>query len=158
EVRAHRLDFLPPSCPIEADVPNLHRVTGDFGSERPQKQLCKCASSNASCRFSRRSTLQNVTRIMKIELLRTGKVCMSGAWRDEFLLLAFKPFGIFHGQSLFPVGPVAIFDAKRDRRANRLAMSYAGENLRAVPLDLLAAPAPVAQLPAVQLVIDEIDV
>jgi hypothetical protein len=81
---------------------------------------------------------------------------MTGARRDEFLLLGSGGgFGrILDGQEFFPVGPIAIFDAHGDGCTDGLPVMDAGENLRAILLDFLAAAAAIAELATVQFVID----
>ncbi len=70
----------------------------------------------------------------------------------------FRAGHILDGHGLFPVGPVAIFDAQGDRSADRLAVADAGQRFDAVFFDLLAAAAPVAELPPVQLPLQEIKI
>ena len=66
--------------------------------------------------------------------------------------------GILNGQSFLPVSPVAILDAEGDGCAYGLAVADAGKDIGAVFFDFLAATATVAELTAVQFVIDEIEV
>jgi hypothetical protein len=91
---------------------------------------------------------------------RTGKIGVTGTRRDEFFFLRgeLRFRGVFHGQEFFPVGPIAIFNAHSDGRANGLPVTHAGENVGAVFFYFLAAAASVAELAAVQFVIDNIDV
>ena len=56
--------------------------------------------------------------------------------------------------ALLPVGPVAVLDAQRDRRAERVAMADAGKHLDGVALDLHAAAAPIAALAPPQLLVN----
>ena len=66
--------------------------------------------------------------------------------------------GVLDGKSFLPIGPVAIFDAQGNRGSDGFTVTHAGEDFCAVFLDLLASTAAVAELAAVQFVIDEIDV
>ncbi len=85
---------------------------------------------------------------------------MAGPWRGQFLFgggdLGFR--GVFYGEILLPVGPIAIFDTHGDGCADGLSVMDASENIGAIFFDFLAAAAAVAELAAVQLVIDEGDV
>src|SRR5258708_39289130 len=53
---------------------------------------------------------------------------------------------------------MAIFDSQRDRRADGLSVAHSGENVRAVLFDFLPPAASVAQLTAMQFVIDELQI
>ena len=82
---------------------------------------------------------------------------MPGTRRDKF----FRPGIIFrrlHRKNLFPIRPVAILDSQGNRSADGFSVAHAGKNLRLVFLDFLSPPAAVAELPAVQLVIDELHI
>src|SRR6516162_7840753 len=82
---------------------------------------------------------------------------MAGPGRDQ-LARAGVILGGLHGKDFFPVGPVAILDAQGHGSADRLAVADAGKNLGSILLDFLAAAAAVAQLAAVQLGVDELEV
>src|SRR5271155_4108721 len=94
---------------------------------------------------------------MKIELLRTRQVRMTGPRRDQSPFLGSRNLRSLDRQILLPIGPVAILDPQGNRRANGLAAPNARKNLRAILLNLLPAAAAITKLPAVQFVIDEID-
>ena len=95
---------------------------------------------------------------MKIEFQRAGKIGVAGSRRGQRAARCAVLGAVFDGHGAFPVGPVAIFDAQGDRRADGLPVADAGQRLDVVFLDFLPAAAPVAQLPAVQFAIDEIEV
>src|SRR5215467_3986795 len=82
---------------------------------------------------------------------------MAGARRDQFSRARII-FGGFNGQDFFPVRPIPVLDAQGDGGANGFAVTYAGENLRVVFFDFLAAAASVAQLTAMQLVVDKLHI
>src|SRR5208282_5062775 len=158
DIRIQRANFVPRCGAFQAHVTHLNRVAGNFRAEFPQQHFCESARRHARRRFPRRSPLQDVSRIMKIEFLRAGQVRMAGPWRYQLSRSRFRRVRSFHRQNLLPIGPVAILDANSYRRANRLPVPHAREHLRAVFLDLLPPAAPVSQLPPVQLVIDEVQV
>ena len=65
---------------------------------------------------------------------------------------------IFDGHRALPIGPVAIFDPKGDGRADRLSMANSGDGLNVILFDFLASSATVAELTAVQIAVDEIEI
>jgi hypothetical protein len=95
---------------------------------------------------------------MKIEFLRTRKIGVAGARSDEFFGGGIVLGIVGDGENFFPVGPIAIFDAQGDGRADGLAVADSGENVSAVFFNFLATTASVAELAAVQLAIDEFEV
>ena len=126
------------------------RVAQDFDAELAEKRLGQRAGRDARGCFARRSAFENVARIVKIEFLRAGKIGVAGARRGQAALRVLGAVAIFDRQRLLPIFPVAILDAQRDGRADRLAVAHAGEDIRLVLLDSLAAAAAVSQLAAVQ--------
>src|SRR6266566_4874656 len=82
---------------------------------------------------------------------------MAGPGCDQ-LARAGVILGGLHGKDFFPVGPIAILDAQSDGSADGLAVANPGKNLGSILLDFLAAAATVAQLAAVQLGVDELEV
>ncbi len=73
---------------------------------------------------------------------------MSRPGSEEFPLLT-RGFGRrLDRQYIFPIGPVAILNAKRNRCTYRLAVPHSRENIRAVFFYLLPPAAPVAELSA----------
>ena len=82
---------------------------------------------------------------------------MARARGDEFFGAGII-LGGFDGEDFFPISPVAVFDAQGDGGADGFSVAHAGKNLGAVLLDFLAAAAAVAELAAVQLLIDKLDV
>jgi len=83
---------------------------------------------------------------------------VAGTRGDELLVVAGEIWGVLDGQSFLPVGPVAIFDAQGYRSADSFAVAHPGEDFGAVFLDFLAAAATVAELAAMEFVIDEINI
>jgi hypothetical protein len=77
------------------------------------------------------------------------------ARRGQRTLRILGPFGVFHRQRFFPILPVAILDAQRDRSADRFSVAHACENFRLVLFDPLPRSAPVTQLSSVQLALNE---
>src|SRR5215469_17040611 len=99
----------------------------------------------------RRSPLQHISRIMKIELLRAGKVRMTRSWCYELSRFRLRSRCRLNGEDFLPVRPIAIFNPQRDRRANRASMPHPGKNVCLVLLDLLPSASAITQLPSVQL-------
>ena len=83
---------------------------------------------------------------------------MAGTRGDKFLVMAGEIWGVLNGKSFFPVGPIAVFNSQGNGSTNRFAVAHAGENFGAVFLDFLAAAATVAELAAMEFVIDEINI
>jgi hypothetical protein len=83
---------------------------------------------------------------------------VAGARRNQLFVFPGKIGGIFNGESFFPIGPVAVFDPKRHGSTDGLAVAHSGEDIGAVFFDFLPAAATVAELAAMELVIDEIEV
>src|SRR5713226_1058282 len=151
-------DFVPGGVAVEFDVADLNRVAGDFGAELAEQQLCERSGSYAGGRFASRSALEDVARVVKIKFLRAGEVGVARARGHQLLIVAGEVWGVLDGKGFLPIGPVAVFDAQRDGRADGFAVAHAGKDFGAVFLDFLAAAAAVAELAAVQFVIDEVEV
>src|SRR5712692_1966029 len=151
-------DFVPGGFAVEFDVADLNRVAGDFCAELPEQQLCQRSGSYAGGGFAGGSTLEDVTGVVKIKFLRAGEVGMTRARSHELLVVAGEVWGVLDGEGFLPIGPVAVFDAQRDGRADGFAVAHAGKDFGAVFLDFLTAAAAVAELAAVQFVIDEIEI
>src|SRR5208282_3357319 len=83
---------------------------------------------------------------------------MARARRRQVALRILRAFAILDRQRPLPILPIAVFDAQRDRRPDRLAVAHAGEEVRLVLFDPLAPAAAVSELTAVQLAPDEIQV
>ncbi len=93
---------------------------------------------------------------------------MTGARSGELALRAFGiasvgAVGVFtssgcHRQRLLPIFPIAIFDAHGDGRTDCLSVTHAGENVRGVFFDALAAAAAVAELAAMQFALNKFKV
>ena len=81
---------------------------------------------------------------------------MTGARGHELLVMVCDIRRVLDGESFLPVGPVAVFDAQRHGSADGFAVANPGEDVRAVLFDFLAAAASVAELAAMELVIDEV--
>jgi hypothetical protein len=73
------------------------------------------------------------------------------AGRGQVALGIVGAIAIFYRERFRPIFPVAILDTHRDRRANRLAVTHAGKEIRLILLDALASSAPETQLAAVKL-------
>ena len=54
---------------------------------------------------------ENVTRVVEVEFLGAGKVGVTRARSDELPGSGIILGIIFYGKNLFPVGPIAIFNA-----------------------------------------------
>ena len=128
------------------------------GAEFAQQQLRQRAGSHARRRLARRGALEHVARIVEIELLCAGQVGVAGPRRGQPALRVLGAFAILDRQRLLPIFPVAVFDAQRDRRADRFPVAHAREEFRLILLDSLASAAAISQLAAVQLAPDEIQV
>ncbi len=137
---------------------DLNRVAGDFRAELAEQQLCERSGSYAGGRFASRSALEDVARVVKIKFLRAGEVGVARARGRKLLIVAGEVWRVLDGKGFLPIGPVAVFDAQRDGRADGFAVAHAGKDFGAVFLDFLAAAAAVAELAAVQFVIDEVEV
>jgi hypothetical protein len=92
-----------------------------------------------------------------VEFLRAGQIGVARTRGDKFLRAGIV-FSGFDRKDFFPIGPIAIFDAQGDRSANGLAVAHTSKNLSVVFFDSLAPSAPVAELTAVQLVVDELEI
>jgi len=158
EIRAHRLDFAPGGVALQPRVAHLNRMAQDRRSELLQQQLPERPRRYSRCRLSRRGALQNVSRIMKIELLRARQISVSRPRRGQMALRVIGAITVFHRQRFLPIFPVAVFNPQRDWRADRFSVAHAGKNVRLIFLDALP-PAPAeSQLPPVKLSRDQIHV
>src|SRR5581483_3786924 len=91
--------------------------------------------------FARAGALDHLAHVVLPIFERAGKVGVSGPHTCDWLRrLGWRLLA----HAILPVGPVAILDAQRDRRAERVAVAHAGEHLGGVVLDLHASAAPVA--------------
>ena len=104
------------------------------------------ADSNASRRFAGGSALQNVACLRKIVFQRPRQVGVTRAGRRHALMAG--GVALAHRQRLLPIFPVSVFQLDRNRRTYRHAVTDAGKNVRGVTLDLHAAAAAIALLPA----------
>ena len=127
-----------------------NRVAQDGNAKFTQQRFRQRSGGHARGCFARGGALEDVARVVKIEFLRAGQIRVAGARRGQVALRVFRAFAILDRQRLLPILPVAIFDAQRDGRADRLSVAHAGENVRLIFFDALAPAAPVSQLPAVQ--------
>ncbi len=137
---------------------DLNSVASDFCAEGAEELLGERSCRDASGSFTGRSAFEDVTGIVKIKLLRTGQVGVSGTRREQFFCGGIV-LGIgFDGEDFSPVGPIAIFDTECDRRADGLSMADTGKNVGAVLFDFLAAATTVAELTAVEFAVNEVEV
>jgi hypothetical protein len=95
---------------------------------------------------------------VKIKFLRACQIGVAGTRGHKLFVVADEIRGVFNGKSFLPIGPVAIFDAQGNGGSDGFAVTHAGEDFGAIFLDLLASTAAVAELSAVEFMIDEIDV
>src|SRR5229473_1725933 len=158
EVRVDCEDFLPTGFAIELYVTDLHRVAGDSRAEPAKQQLGKGGGGDASGGFASGSSFEDVTGVVKVEFLRAGEVRVTGTRGNEFFVVVCEIRRVFDGQRFLPIGPVAVIDAQRYGSADGLAVAYAGEDVGAVLFDFLAAAAAVAELAAMEFVVDEVQV
>ena len=150
---------LPGSRPSRvARVPPLPTWLSTSQPNCRSSSFASAPSGHARRRLPRRSSLQNVARIVKIKLQPARQVGVARTRSGQRAPRAAILSAILDGHGLLPVGPVAIFDAQRDGRADRLPVPNAGQRLDVVLLDLLPAAAPVAQLAPVQVAVDKIEV
>ena len=143
---------------IELYVADLRGVAGDFGAELAKEQLGKRGGGNPRCRFTSGGALENVAGVVKVKSLRASKISVAGTRRNELFVLAGKIRRIFDGQSFFPIGPIAIFDAQRHGSADSFAVAHSGEDLGFIFLNFLTATPPVSKLAAMEFMIDEINI
>jgi hypothetical protein len=158
QIFADGANLFPFCCALQPNMANLNYVAGNVRTEFLQQNLGESAGRYARGGFASGSTLQYISRIMEIEFLRTREIGVARARGGELARRCFGRIGCFHRQNLFPIGPVAIFDAQRNGRADGLSVTHSGKNVGAVFLDLLPAAAAVAKLAAVEFVIDEFQV
>ncbi len=133
-------------------------MAGDFGAELAEQQLGKRGGGYARGGFTSRGALEDVAGIVKVKFLRTGEVGVTRARCHELFCWCIIFRRVFHWKNFLPVGPIAVFDAQRNGSADGLAVAYSGEDVGAVLFDFLAAAAAVAELAAMELVVDEVDV
>src|SRR6185312_12937632 len=86
----------------------------------------------------------------------TRQIGMARTRRSQLLLQVFRAFAVLNGQYFLPVFPVAVFDAQRDWRANRLPVTNTGQKLRRVLLDFLPSAAAISQLAPMQFALNEL--
>src|SRR5580704_8806893 len=136
-------------------MPHSNCVAQNVRAKLAQKQFRKRSSRNPRSRFSSRRAFEYVPRIVKIKLQRAGQIRVARASRRQRTLQIVAALGVFHWQRLLPVLPVAIFDAQRDRCADRLSVTHAGENLSLIFLNSLARAAPESKLTPVQFALNK---
>ncbi len=123
-------------------------VAQDLNPKLAQEQLGHCADSDARRRLARRGALQRITRLRKVVLERRRQISVSGTWRCYSLVLC--RITLADGQGLLPVLPVAVLEQHGDRRANGLAVTHTGDNVRRIFLNLHPSAAPESLLSAPQ--------
>src|SRR5690348_16855717 len=136
-------------------MPDLDRVAGNLRAELPQQELRESSGGHARSGLASRGTLEDIASIVKIEFLRARQIGVTGTGSQKFSFVVRRVGGSFDWQYLFPVSPVAVFDAQGDGCADGLSVAHAGKYICAIFFDFLPAATPVAELPAVQFVIDE---
>ena len=124
EVFANRDDLVPSGVAFETHMAHSHDVAEHLDAEFPQQALCHRACRHPRRCFAGGGPLQHVTRIMKIEFLRTREIGVAGAGRSQVALGIVGAIAILDRQSFLPIFPVAILEAHRDRRPNGLAMPH----------------------------------
>src|SRR5208337_674122 len=72
--------------------------------------------------------------------------------------LVLSGIALFDGQRLGPVLPVGVGNLDGDRRANRVTVAHAAQNVRGVALDLHATAAAITLLAPPELAVDEVEV
>jgi hypothetical protein len=111
-----------------------------------------------SCRcLARAGSFEHITNVMSLVLQRSGKIDMprpgardrskGGILRDDA-----------HGHRNPPSIPILVLDEERNGTAQRLSMPHSRGDLDAILLDSHAPAAAIAQLPAPELVIDEVHI
>ncbi len=115
-------------------------VAQHLDAEFPEQAFGNSAGRHSRGGFAGGGALEHVARIVKIEFLRAGQIGVARARRREAALRVFRAFAIFDRQRLFPVLPVAIFQAHRDGRADGLAVAHAGEEYPPDPSRCAGAP------------------
>jgi hypothetical protein len=92
---------------------------------------------------------------MEVEFHRASQVCMAWTRGSQGAASIVLVRNVLNRKSFLPIGPIPVFDAQSDRRADGLPMANPGKGLDAILFDLLSAASPVAELPAMQLALNE---
>jgi hypothetical protein len=124
-------------------------VAEHFDAKLAEQQLGERSRRDPRRRFARRSALEHIARIVKIEFECAGKVGVAWPRSRQGTLGLLCASNVLHRERLLPVRPVAIFDAERNRGADAPAMADAGDRLDAIFFDFLSPAAPIAELAAV---------
>lgn len=127
-------------------------VRADADAQLPEQRAGTGAERHAGGGLARAGPLEDVAHVGGVAVLeRAREIGVPGPRDDE--RLGIRPAGA-DAHALGPVGPVAVADHERHRRAQRLAEANAREELRLVLLDFHAAAAAVAHLPAREVAVD----
>ena len=128
-------------------------MRADVDAELGQQSAGDRTGGDACRGLAGGGALEDVACIDAIILQHADEIGVAGAWAGHTAAaqLARRPLGRHH---LFPVGPVAIVDQHRDRRADCLASADAGDPLDAILLDLHAGAAAVALHAAAEVRVD----
>ena len=123
-----------------------------------KKQLGDRPGRHARRGLPRRGALQNESRVVEVEFHRAGEVRVARARRGQRAASIVLRRKILDREGFLPVGPIAVFNAQCDRRADGLTMANPGQGFDAILLDFLSAASPVAELPAMQLPLNEFEI
>jgi hypothetical protein len=145
---AQRNKFLPRRRPAEADAADGHHVTEHFDPELAQVRLRYGAEGHPRRRLARAGAFEHVAGVVEVVFQNTGEVGVPGSRTRHHLALFFAAIGVLHRQRVAPVLPILVLDQHRHRRADRVRVPHAGDDLDAVRLDLHPAAAPVPLLTA----------
>ena len=140
-------------------------MTADLHVELGQEPFADRARRDPRRRFTRRRALENVACVVTIVLEQSGEIRVPGTDARHRAPSRREPASgaarrLARGQlflarrrvhHVLPVLPVAILDAHRDGRTDRLSRSYTRQELDGVAFDLHASAAPIALLPSREL-------
>ena len=150
------LNLLPGGGLLETHAADGGHVTEDLDAERPQKFLRHRPGGHTRGGLARAGPLQNVARVLEVELQHPGQVGVARARALQRALLIRQRRALLHRQGVFPMRPIQVGNLQSNGGADGLAVADAGENLHAVVLDLHPPAASVAGLPALKLAVDEV--
>src|SRR6266446_6636498 len=105
---------------------------------RTSSQIAERSGRYARSSFPGAGALQNIAGVVKVVFQRSGQIGVAWARTGDRFLLVLGAVGVFDGQRFGPVLPILVLEQDGDGRADGARVPHAGDDLRAVGLDLHA--------------------
>ena len=148
-------DFFPGDGAGQAFCSDGDYVTEDFDAKAAKELLGHGSDGDAGGGFTGTGAFENVAGIGKVVFDGAREIGMAGTRAGDGLVEG--GIALFDGKDFDPVLPVGVGDNHGDGGSDGTALANAGDDRHAIGLDLHAAAAAKALLPAPEFVIDRVE-